>query len=162
MSAFAGSAFITTFNAEVTDAFQRRSALLRSSVRTQNGVVGSTYKFPVIGKFGVQKNKARHADVDLQNVTHSQVTATLDNYHSADMIEDLDQFKTNINFRDAYTRNLSSALARVQDDIIIAAIAAASSATYSTNADATQAVTNLDPLAETPRCDRVRRVGEPP
>lgn len=148
MSVFAGSSFITTFNAEVSDAFQRRSALLRNTVRVQNNVVGSTYKFPVIGKFGTQKNKARHADVDLQNVTHSQVTATLDNYHSADMIEDLDQFKTNIQFRDAYTRNISSALARVQDDIILAAVNAGSTSALSTNGDAAQTMTTLDPIAE--------------
>ena len=43
------SAFVTLFDAEVKQAYQSESVLL-NAVRLRQGVQGSTYKFPKLGK----------------------------------------------------------------------------------------------------------------
>tara|TARA_X000001382_G_scaffold23319_4_gene14217 strand:+ start:975 stop:1904 length:930 start_codon:yes stop_codon:yes gene_type:complete len=58
------NAFVTMFGDEVTHIAQQKASNLQSAVRTVRGVVGSTYRFPVLGKAGVIKNKTAKQDIE--------------------------------------------------------------------------------------------------
>tara|TARA_R100000278_G_scaffold5721_2_gene8626 strand:+ start:709 stop:1641 length:933 start_codon:yes stop_codon:yes gene_type:complete len=58
------NAFITMFGDEVTHIAQQKASKLQGAVRTVRGVVGSTYRFPVLGKAGVIKNKTAKQDIE--------------------------------------------------------------------------------------------------
>jgi len=58
------NAFITMFGDEVTHIAQQKASKLQGAVRTVRGVVGSTYRFPILGKAGVIKNKNAKEDID--------------------------------------------------------------------------------------------------
>jgi len=58
------NAFITMFGDEVTHQAQQKASKLQGAVRTVRGVVGSTYRFPILGKAGVIKNKNAKEDID--------------------------------------------------------------------------------------------------
>lgn len=147
MSVNAGNSFETKWNVEVTEALQRRGSLLRDTVDLVSGVEASTYNFPTAGSFTSQKNKARHADLVPNNTDHDIATATLADYHASDYISDLDQFKTQVQFRNIYTRGITSSLGRDMDTDILTSLAAGATADNTTNSNAAAAM-SVDLVAE--------------
>lgn len=147
MSTNASNSFETKWWMEVTEALQRRGSLLRPTVDVVNNVQASTYKFPTSGSFTSQKNKATGADLTPNNTAHGTVTATLADYHASDLIQDLDQFKTSVQFRNIYTRGITSRLGRDIDTDIIASLAAGATTDNTTNSNAAAAV-SVDLVAE--------------
>ena len=49
MAITVSNAFVTMFGDEITHLAQQKQSKLQGAVRTVRGVVGSTYKFPVLG-----------------------------------------------------------------------------------------------------------------
>lgn len=131
------NSFVTMFSDDVKQAYQQMSSKLVDSVRVVRNVTGSTYKFHKLSKGGSIKNKARFEDLTAMSDTsksltspgaytggtaqNSIVTATLNNFHSAEYIDDLDQFKTNIDLRSTFAQSIAGALARAVDQEIISA-----------------------------------------
>lgn len=127
--------FVTMFSDDVKQAYQQMSSKLVDSVRVVRNVTGSTYKFHKLSKGGSIKNKARFEDLTAMSDTsksltspgaytggtaqNSIVTATLNNFHSAEYVDDLDQFKTNIDLRATFASAIASALSRAVDQEII-------------------------------------------
>jgi hypothetical protein len=123
------------FSDDVKQAYQQMSSKLVDSVRVVRNVTGSTYKFHVLSKGGSIKNKARFEDLVAMSDTsksfaspgaytgstaqNSVVTATLNNFHSAEYVDDLDLFKTNIDLRSTFSTAIASALSRAVDQEII-------------------------------------------
>jgi len=131
------NSFVTMFSDDVKQAYQQMTSKLVDSVRVVRNVTGSTYKFHKLSKGGSIKNKARFEDLVAMSDTsksltspgaytggtaqNSVVTATLNNFHSAEYIDDLDQFKTNIDLRSTFAQSIAGALARAVDQEIISA-----------------------------------------
>lgn len=131
------NSFVTMFSDDVKQAYQQMTSKLVDSVRVVRNVTGSTYKFHKLSKGGSIKNKARFEDLVAMSDTsksltspgaytggtaqNSVVTATLNNFHSAEYIDDLDQFKTNIDLRSTFAQSIAGALARAVDQEIIGA-----------------------------------------
>ncbi len=129
------NSFVTMFSDDVKQAYQQLTSKLVDSVRVVRNVTGSTYKFHKLSKGGSIKNKARFEDLVAMSDTsksltspgaytggtaqNSVVTATLNNFHSAEYIDDLDQFKTNIDLRSTFAQSIAGALARAVDQEII-------------------------------------------
>jgi hypothetical protein len=151
MAYTANNAFITMFGDEVHHSFQQLESKLQGSVRTVRGVVGSTYKFPVLGKSGVIKNKTATADLEHMsgisntaavttswygeaNVTmpHSNVSATINTYATGEYIDDFDALKTNIDLRNAYAESIAGAMNRAVDGEIISALDAIANTSLAT------------------------------
>jgi hypothetical protein len=106
------------------------------------GVIGSTYKFPVLGKSGVVKNKVSHQDIEAMSAIDasdpagsatyvgattdtaslSNVTATIDTYSTGEYIDDFDSLKTNVDLRSAYAESIAAAMNRAYDNAIITAL----------------------------------------
>lgn len=118
MSTSVTNAFITQYNAEVSHVFQQEGSKLRSTV-TPGVIRGASAVFPILGKAPVVKNRARHTALTNGNNAHTSVTATLDNYEAVEYIDSLDEFKTNIQLRSAYTSSIVNSLGRTQDAIVI-------------------------------------------
>ena len=120
------TAFVTLFDAEVKQAYQGQ-AQLRPAVRVRSGVEGSTYKFPKIGK-GVAQVRIPQTDVTPLNVTYGSVTATLSDYIAAEYSDIFMQAKVNFDERAELVKVVSGAIGRRQDQLIIDALVASSTA----------------------------------
>jgi len=143
-----GATFTTMFGDEVTHLSQQLASNLQGSVRTVRGVVGSTYKFPVMGKSGVVVNKAPGTDLDVMSssaygafgtTAHASneykteagtaaatfETASLKSYATGEYVDNIESLFTNVDIRSAYAESIAGAMNRAYDQVIIDALAAA-------------------------------------
>jgi hypothetical protein len=121
MSTSISAAFVAQYEAEVKHAYQRKGSMLRKTVRTKDGVVGSTTTFQKIGK-GTATTKARHGVITPMNQDHTPATCTLADFYAGDYVDKLDQAKTNVDERLAIATGGARALGRKTDDQIITAL----------------------------------------
>jgi hypothetical protein len=111
------NAFITQFESEVHMAYQRMGSKLKNIVRNVSGVQGNTVKFQKVAK-GAANTKARHAEVVAMDLSHTNVSATLNDYYAADFVDKLDELKTNIDERQVIAQSAAYALGRKTDEVI--------------------------------------------
>jgi hypothetical protein len=119
-------AFVTLFDAEVKQAYQAKAQLV-GAVRQRRGVEGSTVKFPKVGK-GIATVRVPQSDVTPLNVAFSQVTATLTDWNAAEYSDIFNQAKVNFDERQELVQVVANAIGRRQDQIILDALAASSTA----------------------------------
>ena len=118
MSASVNESFTEIFPPEVKQAYQRESEKLRRTLRNRTVIDADTVHFQKLGA-GVASSKARHGDVTLMNLQHSKVNAVMQDFYAAEMVDDLDEIKTNVALRQEYAISEGYALARATDDLII-------------------------------------------
>lgn len=118
-------AFIKQFEREVHEAYQRQGSKLRNSVRVINEVKGSSTTFQKVGK-GTASTKATNDVVPVMNLVHSNVECILQDYYAGDWVDRLDELKTNIDERQVIASAGAQALGRKTDEMIIDALATAS------------------------------------
>lgn len=119
------NAFVTLFDAEVKQAYQGK-AMLVGAVRQRRGVEGSSVKFPKVGK-GVATARVTQTDVTPMNVGFSNVTCTLQDWNAAEYSDIFSQAKVNFDERSELSQVVGAAIGRRQDQLILDALAAASS-----------------------------------
>ena len=140
-------AFVTLFDAEVKQAYQAKSQLV-GATRMRRGVEGSTVKFPKVGK-GVATLRVPQTDVTPLNVDFSQVTATLEDWNAAEYSDIFMQQKVNFDERQELVQVLANAIGRRQDQLIIDALTASSTAlTVSNDIGGTDTNLNVAKLRE--------------
>lgn len=120
MSTTIDSAFISLWNDEVFEAFQRRGSKLLPTTR-RGDLKGNVVYWQKVGK-GTAATKARHGLVPVMNQTHSTVNATMEDYYAGDWVDRLDLLKTNIEERQLVTNGGAWALGRKADDLIITSL----------------------------------------
>ena len=141
------NAFVTLFDAEVKQAYQAKAELV-GATRQRRGVEGSTAKFPKVGK-GVATLRIPQTDVTPLNVDFSQVTATLEDWNAAEYSDIFMQQKVNFDERQELVQVVANAIGRRQDQLIIDALTASSTAkTVSNDIGGTDTNLNLDKLLE--------------
>lgn len=121
MSSSVDQIFITKWIEEVFQEYQQKESKLRGSVRVYNGV-GKDFKVPRMESVIAQSGKARQADVVPANVASDQVAITMEDIYASEYIDNFDMVKTNVDLRRTYTDNLSAAVNRKLDNIIITAL----------------------------------------
>lgn len=126
-------AFIKQFESEVHLKYQQEGSLLRNMVRTKNNVKGKSTTFQIIGK-GSASTKTRHGTVTPMNLVHTNVEVTLNDFYAGEWVDKLDELKTNIDERGAVAKTEGYALGRKTDDLIIAALATATTTVNATAA----------------------------
>lgn len=124
-------AFIQKFNRDVHLAYQRERSMLRTMVRTDADVEGSSVRFQKLGTMSVS-GKARNADIPIQNPAHTHVDVTLLDRYGAVLIDKLDLTKLNIAVREGYVYDMSSAFGRETDEQITDAMQAGATQTIGT------------------------------
>jgi len=142
-------AFIKQFEQEVHQAFQRMGSKLRNTVRTKNGVRGSSTVFQKVGK-GSASTKARHGQVPVMNVDHEPVECQLQDFYAGDWIDHLDELKINIDERQVLANAGAFALGRKTDEMIITAL----------NQTSNQSGTGADGLTKTKVLEAFELLGE--
>lgn len=128
MSVSIETAFIKQFEREVHGAYQRTGSKLRNTVRVINDVNGATCVFQKVGK-GTASTKASNAMVPVMNLDHTSVEVQLQDYYAGDWIDRLDELKMNIDERQIIAQAGAYALGRKTDEMIIDALAAATTST---------------------------------
>ena len=118
-------AFIKQFEREVHEAYQRQGSKLRNTVRNINNVKGASTIFQKVGK-GTASTKSTHGMVPVMNLAHTNVECTLQDFYAGDWVDRLDELKTNIPERQVIANAGANALGRKTDEMIIAALATAS------------------------------------
>jgi hypothetical protein len=140
-------AFVTLFDAEVKQAYQAKAQLV-GAVRQRRGVEGSTVKFPKVGK-GVATVRVPQSDVTPLNVAFSNVTCTLQDWNAAEYSDIFNQQKVNFDERQELVQVVANAIGRRQDQIILDALAASSTAlTVSEDIGGTNTGLNVAKLRE--------------
>lgn len=128
MSTTLDQAFIKQFEREVHEAYQRQGSKLRNTVRTVGNVNGSSAIFQKVGK-GTASTKSTHGMVPVMNLNHTSVEVILQDYYAGDWVDRLDELKTNIDERQVIANAGANALGRKTDELIIAALATATTHT---------------------------------
>lgn len=120
--------FVKQFEREVHEAYQRQGSKLRGTIRTVNGVKGSSTTFQKIGK-GSASTKTANGLVPVMNIGHSNVECTLQDLYAGDWVDKLDELKINHDERQVIANAGAYALGRKTDELIITALATASTLT---------------------------------
>lgn len=118
MSTSITTAFVTQFERDVHDAFQRQGTKLLNTVRTKMNVEGSSTTFQRVGK-GTATTKARHGAITPMNQDHTAIPCTLADFYAGDWVDKLDELKINIDERGVVARGGAYALGRKVDDQIL-------------------------------------------
>lgn len=144
------TAYVAQFDAEVKQAYQGTS-VLRGTVRTRTGVVGSTHRFTKMGK-GVASLHVPQTDVTPIGATYSTVTATLSDWNAPEYSDIFMQQKVNFDERRELVQVVGNAIGRRFDQLIIdAMIAASSPETVSNDIGGTDSNLNVAKLIEAKR-----------
>ena len=117
--------FQTLFDSEVKQSYQAES-VLRPYVRVKPNVKGSTQKFYVIGK-GTASVRTPQSDVVPIGVSYTPQTATMSDYSAAEYSDIFQAGKVNFEERQELVQLCGKAIGRRLDQLIIAALDAASS-----------------------------------
>jgi len=117
MSTSVDQSFITQYNSDVHEVFQRKGSYLMPAVFHKSGIVGSTCSFHKIGT-GVAVTKARHGTITPMNQEHTAPSCVLVDFYAGDWVDKLDEAKTNMDVRKAYANGGAMALGRKCDDQI--------------------------------------------
>ena len=114
---------ISSFDTEVKQAYQA-TGKVRRTVRVKSGVVGSTHRFPKIGK-GVATPRVPQTDVVPMGIAHSSATATLTDWNAAEYTDIFNQAKVNYSEQAELSMIIGSAISRREDQLLIDAMDAA-------------------------------------
>lgn len=128
MSTDVNIAFVKQFEREVHEAYQRQGSKLRSAVRTINNVKGSSVVFQKVGK-GTASTKSANGMIPVMNVAHTSVECVLQDFYAGDWVDKLAELKINHDERSVIANAGAYALGRKTDDLIISALASASTLT---------------------------------
>lgn len=120
MSTTIDQAFIAQYDADVHIAYQQYGSKLRDFVRKKTGVSGESVTFQKYGK-GSASQKTRHGTITQMNAAHTNAKATLADWYAADYIDKLDEYKINIDEKNAILAIGAGALGRKVDEQIITA-----------------------------------------
>ena len=141
MSTSINTAFITQYERDVHDVFQRDGSVLKPTVRYKSDVVGSVATFQKIGT-GVATTKARHGTITPMNQTHTAISTTLADFYAGDWVDKLDEAKINIDERMAIARGGAKALGRKVDSQIFTTLDSTTATTVSFTVSSSAAVRN--------------------
>ena len=115
---------VAEFDAEVKHAYQGMG-LLRGTVRFRGGVIGSTHRFPKMGK-GTATKRTPQTRVVPMNIAHTKATATIEDWNAPEFTDIFDQQKVNYDERSELAEVIAGAIGRREDQLILDALDAAS------------------------------------
>jgi hypothetical protein len=125
MSASIDQAFVKQYQAEVQEAYQRQGSKLRPTVRSKTDIRGASTVFQKVGR-GTAETKSRNGLVPVMNLDHTAVECFLQDHYAGDWIDRFDELKVNHDERAVVANAGAYALGRKTDELVIAALDAAS------------------------------------
>lgn len=126
---------VLLFEQELYAAAQNAGGFIKPRARRKTGIIGTTVKFPKISAAGAAQAKTRNGEVPLLDIARNRVECSLADYYGADLVDDLDNLKTNVNEKAGVMDAITKSLHRKEDDIALAAMIGGSNANDNTSAD---------------------------
>lgn len=120
------NAAIASYDTNVKLSYQG-AATLRPCVTVKTGVIGQQHAFRKAGAAVAYVQSASNEMITPNDTSHSKIFATLSNYRVGDYTDLFDQAETTVDERAVLSQNHALALGRAEDQLIIAALDAASS-----------------------------------
>ena len=120
-------AYITQFDTLVKQAYQG-TGKLRQSVRFVDGVEGSVYKFPVLDAGQATARGAAGSDLVAMGGTFGQKDCILSDWNATDYVDNWEKLKVNFSIEQEYVARCAKAIARREDQLVIAALNTAGAA----------------------------------
>lgn len=159
MSSTLSAAAIASFDAQIKQAYQD-GAKLADTVVVRTGIVGSTHRFPNLGK-GLATLRISQTDVVPMNLAHTNRTATLAGWNAAEYTDIFEQAAVNFDEQSALALAIAKAISRRRDQIIIDALEAASTTlTVDNDVGGTDTDLNMDKIRRSDRLLGAQGVGE--
>jgi len=141
---------VAEFDAEVKHAYQGMG-MLRGTVRFRGGVIGSTHRFPKMGK-GTATRRVPQTRVVPMNIAHTNATATIQDWNAPEFTDIFDAQKVNYDERSELAETIAGAIGRREDQLILDALDAASTTlTVSTDIGGTGSALNTAKFRRTRR-----------
>lgn len=113
-------AFVQQFQDNLIHLAQQKGSRLRGSINEQS-VTGEKFHFERLGTVAAVAKTTRHTNTPVLDVPHSRRTATMSDYHWADLIDNEDKVRMLVTPESHYARSGANAMARAIDDLIITA-----------------------------------------
>jgi len=113
-------AFVQQFQDNLIHLAQQKGSRLRGSVNEQS-VTGEKFHFERLGTVAAVAKTTRHTNTPVLDVPHSRRTATMSDYHWADLIDNEDKVRMLVTPESHYARSGANSMARAIDDLIITA-----------------------------------------
>lgn len=133
--------FRTMYNDEFKYDFERTTSKLKLGVRTDGLQKGDTVKWDKVGVGDTANKRGRNGNIPISELDNSQVSATTEEHFKKYRIDTFDEFRANPNIRTAMSKRGIGSIHRAQDQMIIDAMDASSTAiTASTDGASNQAV----------------------
>ena len=119
-------AAIAAFDTEVKLVYQG-AGYLRNTVRVKTGVTGQQYAFRRMGAGMAYQQTSSAEAITPNDTSHAKIFATLTNWRIGDYTDLFDQAETNIDERAELAKSFAKSIGRAEDQLIINALAAATS-----------------------------------
>jgi hypothetical protein len=113
-------AFVQQFQDNLIHLAQQKGSRLRGSVNEQS-VTGEKFHFERLGNVAAVQKTTQHTTTPVLDVPHSRRTATMLDFHWADLIDSEDKVRMLVNPDSHYAKSGANSMMRAIDDIIIAA-----------------------------------------
>ena len=113
-------AFVQQFQDNLIHLAQQKGSRLRGAVNEQS-VTGEKFNFERLGTVAAVAKTTRHTNTPVLDVPHSRRTATMADYHWADLIDSEDKVRMLVTPESHYAKSGANSMARAIDDLIIAA-----------------------------------------
>ena len=118
MSIQLSNSFIRQYEAEVHETYQRMGSLFRNTIRTVNGVNGTSTTFQKVGKGAAVQKTGLNGVITPMSVDHTPIVCTLQDWYAADLVDKLDEKKLAHDERRVIVNAGAFALGRKTDDLI--------------------------------------------
>ena len=113
-------AFVQQFQDNLIHLAQQKGSRLRSAVNEQS-VTGEKFNFERLGTVAAIAKTTQHTNTPVLDVPHSRRTATMADYHWADLIDNEDKVRMLVTPESHYAKSGANSMMRAIDDLIIAA-----------------------------------------
>jgi hypothetical protein len=113
-------AFVQQFQDNLIHLAQQKGSRLRGSINEQS-VTGEKFHFERLGTVAAVAKTTRHTNTPVLDVPHSRRTATMSDYHWADLIDNEDKVRMLVTPESHYARSGANSMARAIDELIITA-----------------------------------------
>ena len=113
-------AFVQQFQDNLIHLAQQKGSRLRGAVNEQS-VTGEKFNFERLGTVAAVAKTTRHTNTPVLDVPHSRRTATMADYHWADLIDSEDKVRMLVTPESHYAKSGANSMARAIDDLIITA-----------------------------------------
>jgi hypothetical protein len=101
---------------------QQKESRLRSAVRIETGIVGTSKSINIMGKGSVHQRISRHSPTPRNDIAHTTRYLDLTDWHGSEWVDNMDKLKTLADPTNDYVVAIKREFDRQQDRLIVTAL----------------------------------------